>query len=56
LLKEVPVIGGKCLQGRADLVEIFITPLDLIGAIARASGQQNSSLPPQAEQIEVLKL
>ena len=56
LLKELPVIGGKCLQGRADLVEIFITPLDLICAIARAAGQQNSSLPPQAEQIEVLKL
>lgn len=54
LLKELPVIGGKCLQGKADLVDILTTPLDLICAIARASGQQNSSLPQQAQQIQPL--
>ncbi|WP_233258517.1 glycosyltransferase family 2 protein [[Phormidium] sp. ETS-05] len=55
LLKELPVTSGNCLQGKAELVEMFITPLDLICAIARASGQENSSLPQQAEQIEVIK-
>ena len=54
LLKELPKNSLKAIAGKADLVDLINTPIDLIGFQARTQGQKESKLPAKAELIEWL--
>lgn len=54
LLKELPRDSLKAITGKADLVDLVGTPIDLIGFHARTKGQQESKLPEEAQTIEWL--
>ncbi|KAM3093486.1 glycosyltransferase [Phormidesmis sp. 146-35] len=54
LLKELPIATVKTIVGKATLVDLLGTPIGLICAQARATGQQQAKLPPQAHQIDRL--
>lgn len=54
LLKELPKNSLKLLFGKADLVDLLATPLDLIGFQARSQGQATVKLPEKAKEIEWL--
>ena len=54
LLKELPKNSIKAIVGQAGLVDLIITPIDLIGFQARTRGQQESKLPEEAKTIEWL--
>ncbi|PSB52115.1 glycosyltransferase [filamentous cyanobacterium Phorm 6] len=51
LLKELP-IAAKSAIARADLVELFNTPIGLMNVRARAIGQRQAKLPLAAWEIE----
>src|SRR6476661_4397128 len=52
LLKEFPVAAAKSAVGRADLVDLFNTPIGLVNVRARSMGQRQAKLPESAWQIE----
>ncbi len=54
LLKELPRIGLSAIAGKANLVDLFNTPISLLNARSRASGQRQARLPEQARQIDWL--
>jgi cellulose synthase/poly-beta-1,6-N-acetylglucosamine synthase-like glycosyltransferase len=54
LLKELPQDTIKVIAGKAHLVDLVKTPIDLIGSRARTKGQQESKLPQEAKKIEWL--
>lgn len=54
LLKELPKNTLKLLFGKADLVDLLATPLDLIGFQSRSQGQATAKLPEKAKEIEWL--
>lgn len=55
LLKEVPSVSVKAIAGKATLVDLLSTPINLLNARARSSGQREAKLPEQARQIEWLQ-
>lgn len=56
LLKELPSTGIAALQGKASLVDVLKTPLDLFTVRARIQGQQAAKFPENAREIEWLEL
>jgi cellulose synthase/poly-beta-1,6-N-acetylglucosamine synthase-like glycosyltransferase len=54
LLKDIPKNSIKILLGKADLVDILGTPLDLICFQSRSRGQATAKLPEKATEIEWL--
>ena len=54
LLKELPRDITAAIAGKASLVDIVNTPIDLIGFAARTSGQRTATLSDTAKQIEWL--
>ncbi|MBD2291397.1 glycosyltransferase [Microcystis wesenbergii FACHB-1317] len=54
LLKELPKNTLKLLFGKADIVDLLATPLDLIGFQSRSQGQATVKLPEKAKEIEWL--
>jgi cellulose synthase/poly-beta-1,6-N-acetylglucosamine synthase-like glycosyltransferase len=54
LLKELPKDTIKAIAGKAHLVDLVKTPIELIGFHARTIGQQESKLPEEAKKIEWL--
>ena len=54
LLKELPKNSLKAIAGKAGLVDLINTPIDLIGFQARTTGQKESKLPEEAKTIEWL--
>lgn len=54
LVKELPVTSVKAIGGKTSPIELLSTPLGLIGAWARSSGQRLAKLPEQAREIEWL--
>ncbi|MBD1891113.1 glycosyltransferase [Coleofasciculus sp. FACHB-SPT9] len=55
LVKEVPVTGVKAIAGKAALVDLLRTPINLINVRARAAGQNEARLPEAAKVIEWLE-
>ncbi len=55
LLKELPRNTIKAIAGKANLVDIINTPIDLIGFSARTKGQKTATLSEAAKQIEWLE-
>lgn len=53
LLKELPGDFIKLIYGKADLVDLLKTPIDLICAEARSHGQKCAKLSDLARQIEL---
>jgi glycosyltransferase involved in cell wall biosynthesis len=54
LLKELPIAAAKTLIRQATFVDMVSTPIGLICAKARATGQQQAKLPDSAKQIDRL--
>ena len=54
LLKELPKNTLKLMFGKADLVDLLATPLDLIRFQSRSQGQATAKLPEKAKEIEWL--
>ena len=54
VLKELPRNSIKAIAGKASLVDLISTPIDLIGFQARTTGQKESKLPEEAKTIEWL--
>ncbi len=54
ILKELPRDSIKLLMGKADVVDVFNTPINLFTIQARAKGQKESQLPESAREIEWL--
>ena len=54
LLKELPRDTIKAIAGKASLVDIMNSPIDLIGFSARTTGQKTATLSEAAKQIEWL--
>jgi len=54
LVKEIPIISVKAILGKATFVDLVNTPLSLLNAQARFSGQQQAKLPEEAKMIERL--
>ena len=54
LLKELPRDLVKAIAGKAKLVDLINTPIDLIGFQARTRGQAESQLSEEAKYIERL--
>ena len=54
LVKELPRDTIKAIAGKASLVDLVSTPIDLIGFQARTTGQKESSLSKEAKKIEWL--
>ena len=54
LLKELPIAAAKGAIARADLVDLFNTPIGLVNVRARAIGQRQAKLPLAAWEIEQL--
>ena len=55
LLKEVPITGVKAIAGLATILDLLNTPISLLNAKARSSGQREATLPEQAQIIEWLR-
>ncbi|MBE7383032.1 MAG: glycosyltransferase [Leptolyngbya sp. SIO1E4] len=54
LLKELPIASYRILTGKDSLIALIETPIGLRCQIARAAGQKEAQLPPEARQIEPL--
>ena len=54
LVKELPRDTIKLILGKACLVELIDTPIDLIGFHARTMGQKTARLSVEETQIEWL--
>ncbi|MGB3532095.1 MAG: glycosyltransferase [Microcoleaceae cyanobacterium] len=54
ILKELPRDGIKATIGKADVVDLFNTPINLFTIQAREKGQKESRLPESAREIEWL--
>jgi cellulose synthase/poly-beta-1,6-N-acetylglucosamine synthase-like glycosyltransferase len=54
LLKELPTSTVKAIAGKASLVDLLSTPINLYGTWARDVGQQKAQLPEKAQEIERL--
>ena len=54
MIKELPIKILKRLLGKGKWIDIFNTPIGLIGWQARSEGQKNAKLPTQAREIERL--
>jgi glycosyltransferase involved in cell wall biosynthesis len=54
LLKEFPIATVRRLQRKGTLADLLSTPIGLICAHARSTGQRHAQLPPSAQQIEWL--
>lgn len=54
LLKELPRDITAAIAGKAGLVDVVNTPIDLIGFAARTTGQKTATLSDTAKQIEWL--
>ncbi|MDY7003514.1 MAG: glycosyltransferase [Cyanobacteriota bacterium] len=52
LLKEFPLTTMKIISGKAELVELFDTPIGLLNGRARIVGQKEAKLSDEARQIE----
>ncbi|MDB9514936.1 glycosyltransferase [Kamptonema animale CS-326] len=52
LLKELPIASPKAIAGKANLAELFHTPIGLCNVWARSRGQQQAKLPEKAWEIE----
>ncbi|MEM9903673.1 MAG: glycosyltransferase [Cyanobacteria bacterium P01_D01_bin.44] len=52
-LKEVPLTGLKMLRGKADWLDLAMTPISLYCFRARHQGQARSNLPEEAREIAV---
>lgn len=52
LLKELPIASPKAIAGKANLAELFHTPIGLCNVWARSQGQQQAKLPEKAWEIE----
>ncbi|CBN54590.1 MULTISPECIES: glycosyltransferase [Kamptonema] len=52
LLKELPIASSKAIAGKANLAELFHTPIGLCNVWARSRGQQQAKLPEKAWEIE----
>jgi cellulose synthase/poly-beta-1,6-N-acetylglucosamine synthase-like glycosyltransferase len=52
LLKDIPKNSLKLLFGKADLVDLLGTPVDLICFQARSQGQATAKLPEKAQEID----
>ena len=55
LLKEIPVTSAKAILGKATFVDFLNTPIGLLNAQARATGQREAKLSEQAKTIEFLE-
>ena len=54
VVKEVPINSAKAIAGKATLVDILKTPINLFNVRARAAGQREAKLPESAKEIERL--
>ncbi len=54
LFKEIPQESWKLFTGKGSVVDIFNTPIGLLAARARTTGQQQAQLSQQAKTIEWL--
>lgn len=54
LLKELPSTSIKAIAGKATLVNLVSTPINLFNGRARSVGQRTAKLPEQARQIDWL--
>ena len=54
LLKELPLTMVKVISGKAELVELFNTPISLLNGRARILGQKEAILSDKARQIDRL--
>ncbi|ABG53564.1 glycosyl transferase, family 2 [Trichodesmium erythraeum IMS101] len=52
LLKELPLTTVKIISGKAELVELFNTPIGLLNGRARIIGQKEARLPDKARRID----
>ncbi|MEB3340254.1 glycosyltransferase [Okeania sp.] len=52
LLKELPLTTVKLMSGKAELVELFNTPISLLNGRARFRGQKEAKLSAEARMIE----
>ncbi|MGD1717467.1 glycosyltransferase [Dapis sp. BLCC M172] len=52
LLKELPLTTMKLISGKAELVELFNTPIGLLNGRARIIGQQEAKLSEEARIID----
>ncbi|MCL2934074.1 MAG: glycosyltransferase [Trichodesmium sp. MAG_R03] len=52
LLKELPLTTLKVISGKAELVELFNTPISLLNGRARILGQKEAILSDKARQID----
>ncbi|MCL2924002.1 MAG: glycosyltransferase [Trichodesmium sp. MAG_R04] len=52
LLKELPLTTLKVISGKAELVELFSTPISLLNGRARILGQKEAILSDKARQID----
>ena len=52
LIKELPQKSLEAIAGKATLIDLIKTPLDLIGWQARTTGQKQVKLPEKARKIE----
>jgi cellulose synthase/poly-beta-1,6-N-acetylglucosamine synthase-like glycosyltransferase len=53
-LKELPITSLKAIAGKTSPLDLINTPVGVIGAWARASGQREAKLPEEAKEIEWL--
>ncbi|MDJ0554747.1 MAG: glycosyltransferase [Microcoleaceae cyanobacterium MO_207.B10] len=54
LLKELPLTTVKIISGKAEIIELFNTPIGLLNSRARIMGQRAAKLSEQGRQIERL--
>ncbi|MDJ0712840.1 MAG: glycosyltransferase [Prochloraceae cyanobacterium] len=54
LLKELPINSIKAIVGKETAIELFKTPIELLGSQARSAGQKESKLSELAKEIERL--
>lgn len=54
VVKELPVTSVKAMARKTPPIDLLSTPIGLIGAWARTSGQRSTKLPEQAREIEWL--
>lgn len=52
LLKELPLTMVRIISGKAEVVELFNTPIGLLNGRARILGQRSAKLSEQGRQIE----
>ncbi|MDF0553037.1 glycosyltransferase [Kamptonema sp. UHCC 0994] len=55
LLKELPIASPKAIAGKANLAELFNTPIGLCNVWARSRGQREAKLPEKAKEIELMR-